>query len=82
MAITVLFFARVREQLGCPQLLVESDGETIEALVNRWVAERGPSWQVLQQTDIRCALNQVMCARDTMVRDGDELAFFPPVTGG
>lgn len=82
MSVQVLFFARLREQLGCASCQVEAEGETIAFLIERWLAERGSDWTVLQQPDIRCALNQVLVSRDTQVHDGDELAFFPPVTGG
>ncbi|HEY9035518.1 MAG TPA: MoaD/ThiS family protein [Pseudomonadales bacterium] len=82
MTVDVLFFARIREQLGRSAWQVMADGQTIAALVDGWVAEHGDAWAVLQQADVRCALNQVIVSRDCIVHDGDELAFFPPVTGG
>ena len=82
MAVQVLFFARIREQLGRSAWQATVDGQTIAALVDGWVVEQGEDWSVLQQPDVRCALNQVIVSRNSIVHDGDELAFFPPVTGG
>ena len=82
MTVQVLFFARVREQVGCASYQAQVTGQSIASLVDQWVDENGSTWAVLQQPDIRCALNQTVVSRDTIVRDGDELAFFPPVTGG
>jgi molybdopterin synthase sulfur carrier subunit len=45
---------------------------------------RGGAWAQALAHDraLRMAFNQVMCEPDTEVRDGSEVAFFPPVTGG
>lgn len=79
--LTVLFFARIREQLGeaklqCPY--VESIDTLIDAL-----AARGEAWaQALRAPNVIVAVNQVVAERTQALRDGDEVAFFPPVTGG
>ena len=83
--VTLLYFARLREALGTPReelALPESviDVATLrEALLNRggaWAQQLGAS------KSVRIAVNQTMAAADTPVNDGDEIAFFPPVTGG
>lgn len=75
--IKVLFFASLREQTGQSNLSVEwQEGITTAQL-----------WQ--QTTDsstmpdnVLVACNQQYCDRETVISDGDEVAFFPPVTGG
>ena len=81
----VLFFARVREQLGCPALDFSwpQTGLDLDGLQQRLCDERGDSWaDVLGQHNIIRAVNQVVVAGNIALSDGDEIAFFPPVTGG
>ncbi len=77
------FFARYREQLGCDteQLPWHSSFRTMGD-VRQHLLARGEAWQVLSEPRIMCARNQELCALDAAIVDGDELAFFPPVTGG
>lgn len=82
--IKILYFARLRESLGSAgESLEVQDGLSIAGLM-ALLAARGGSWQ--QEFDgckpLRAALNQTLVANDALVRDGDEVAFFPPVTGG
>ena len=47
------------------------------------LVEQNPHWQAwLEERDVLCALNKTMSSSDELVKAGDELAFFPPVTGG
>jgi molybdopterin synthase sulfur carrier subunit len=81
----VLFFARVREQLGCASLDIPwpDAGLDLDSLQQQLCDERGESWrEVLQQDNMVRALNQVVVNGNTALSDGDEVAFFPPVTGG
>lgn len=81
--ITLQFFARYREQLGCDQEQLPWDASLRTlADVRQLLLARGEQWQVLAEPRIMCARNQEMCGLDTPIADGDELAFFPPVTGG
>lgn len=82
--IRVNYFARYRELLG-------SEGETLQwepALNNLRVLrerliDRGELWaQTLGQANLMCARNQDLCTLDEPLCDGDDIAFFPPVTGG
>ena len=81
----VLFFARIREQLDCASLEVEwGEGvASLDALQAQLAAQRGPLWaDVLGQDNIIRAVNQDVVSANCALADGDEVAFFPPVTGG
>lgn len=80
----VLFFARVREQLGCDSLeLPWSSGyTTVEGLLAS-LRQRGSHWQqALGQPNLLVAVNQRVADSAAPLQAGDEVAFFPPVTGG
>lgn len=81
----VLFFARIKEELGCPGLEL-SWGESLadlDLLQAQLCAEGGPRWrEVLGGSNVIRAVNQVVVADNIRLSDGDEIAFFPPVTGG
>lgn len=80
--IRILFFGGLREALACDETQLAITAPTsIHAIVLQLV-QRGDGWQVLTQQRLLCALNQQMARRDTLVNPGDELALFPPVTGG
>lgn len=81
--ITILFFARLREELDTEQLTLPAQpGLTIGAILAS-LAERGGAWAQLQgKQPVMIAVNQAMAKLSTEVRAGDEVAFFPPVTGG
>jgi molybdopterin synthase sulfur carrier subunit len=83
--ITILYFARLRDALGLASEQVAlpagvSDLESLRVLLR----SRGASWEAElgDQKRVRAAVNQDMARGDTPVKDGDEIAFFPPVTGG
>ena len=85
MKINLRFFASVRELVGTAQevLQVEQPLLTVGD-VRQYLIARGGNWEyaLAQGRALRMAHNQVMCAADTPVAEGDEVAFFPPVTGG
>lgn len=85
MNIQLRFFASVREKLGTSQEAV-SLPEHVRTVgeVRAYLRERGGAWaEVLaDERALRMAYNQEMTDAKTMVTDGCEIAFFPPVTGG
>lgn len=77
MSIHVKFFASLRERLGHEtQEITARDGLTVGAI---WCTVSGADEL---PTNVLAALNHEYAAPDQAVRDGDEVAFFPPVTGG
>ncbi|WP_249582638.1 MoaD/ThiS family protein [Pseudomonas viridiflava] len=81
MKLQVQYFARYREALGLDSERVEGDFATLDAL-RQHLLQRGEAWQVLGERNVMCARNQELCALNEPVQDGDEVAFFPTVTGG
>jgi molybdopterin synthase sulfur carrier subunit len=83
--ITVLYFARLREALGTGSELIElpPDVRDLEGLRAVLIA-RGGAWaqELAGNKALRAAVNQTMASGDVRIADGDEVAFFPPVTGG
>ncbi|MCQ9377611.1 molybdopterin converting factor subunit 1 [Methyloversatilis sp. XJ19-49] len=82
--IKVLYFAALREALGTPGETLELPGGcTTLGDVRALIAGRGGDWDRLaQMKNLRAAINQRMADPAATVADGDEVAFFPPVTGG
>jgi molybdopterin synthase sulfur carrier subunit len=84
MLLTVLYLARLREAFGHRQESVElGDGATTADLIQTLRA-RGDVWatELAPGRAVRIALNQEMCTGAAPLADGDEVALFPPVTGG
>ncbi|MDQ8036734.1 MAG: molybdopterin converting factor subunit 1 [Pedobacter sp.] len=86
MQIQILYFARFREKLGRDSEAFElaADRDTSVQSVLDVLAARGGVWQELFDCEkgVLAAINQEMVSRETLVYDEDELALFPPVTGG
>ena len=83
--VRVLFFARLREELDCTALEVPwSDQLTdLDALYATLCEHGGEPWRrLLGQPNIIRAVNQRVEEGNCTLHDGDEVAFFPPVTGG
>lgn len=85
MKVRVRFFASLREQLGCASDEVDlpGDASTVGALCARLQA-RGGAWASAlgPGRPLRTAVNMDMAGADAALKAGDEVAFFPPVTGG
>jgi sulfur-carrier protein len=83
--ITVLYFARLRESLGqgSERIVLPATVRDLEGLRTLLIA-RGGAWQeeLGPSKPVRAAINQAMAHGDSPLADGDEVAFFPPVTGG
>ena len=84
MEIRILYFARLRETVGCSEerCALPAEISNIGAL-RLHLAARGDEWKMLENgRAVRVALNQSMVTDDAQLHAGDEVAFFPPVTGG
>ncbi|MEI8631465.1 molybdopterin synthase sulfur carrier subunit [Vibrio sp. PP-XX7] len=80
--IKVLFFAQTREIVGEHRLDVASSAQTVDAL-RAELALRSEKWALAMNSErLLSAVNQTIVPLETMIQDGDEVAFFPPVTGG
>ena len=83
--IRVLYFAWLRQRSGMAAEEVEPPPEvaTIGALM-RWLAARSPGHAAAfaQPKQVRAAVNQEFRGPEDPIAPGDEVAFFPPVTGG
>jgi len=82
--VTLLYFASVKEKLGIARETLELTAEVsdVAALASR-LRNRGGAWpEALGAASLRVAVNQTMTGMNAAISDGDEIAFFPPVTGG
>ena len=85
MGVKLLYFASLREQVG-------SGGESLDlpagvasvASLREHLIARGGVWPVALAANraLRVAVNQDLAVASTAIKEGDEIAFFPPVTGG
>ena len=85
MKVRLLFFASLRERLGASgeELEIPSSVQTVGALREHLCA-RGAAWSEVfaPNRNVRAAVNQDMVQPGAAIKSGDEVAFFPPVTGG
>lgn len=85
MKVKLLYFAALREQLGTSgeDFELPAGVATVAALRSHLVS-RGGAWQssLAEGKLVRTAVNQDMAKPSAAIKAGDEVAFFPPVTGG
>jgi molybdopterin synthase sulfur carrier subunit len=83
--VTLLYFASLRERLGCSreEIALPAGAPTVATLLER-LRDRDPRWSdaFAPGQRWRVAVNREMADLATPVKPGDEIAFFPPVTGG
>ena len=83
--VTVLYFAGIKEQLGLARESVElPPGIRHVGALAAVLRARGEVWAdaLAGGPRLKVAVNQSMTTLDAVIKDGDEVAFFPPVTGG
>jgi molybdopterin synthase sulfur carrier subunit len=83
--VRLLYFAWIREQIGCSfeELSLPGEIATVADLIDH-LAARGPGYAqaFARRRSVRCAVNQEFASFSDPVSPGDEIGFFPPVTGG
>lgn len=81
--IRVLFFAQLRETLGSAGLEVSKENCSTIAELKAHLMAKNETWQqAFSNGKVLCAVNQTMVQDSEKLCDSDEVAFFPPVTGG
>lgn len=83
--IQILYFASLGEQLKCDEenLTLDIDENFNVRALKQHLSERGEIWQkLILSSSTRCAVNQTITNDDQIIKINDEVAFFPPVTGG
>ena len=82
--IQLRYFASLREKVGPDAEAIESTAGATVAELRDFLRARGEPWAqaLAPEQRILAAVNQEMARPETPVADGDEVAFFPPVTGG
>mgnify|MGYP000585412565 CR=1 FL=1 len=83
MKVTVRYFASIREALGQGAEVLDTPAATLGALRDELIARGGVHAEALARgRSVRLALDQVMADESAALREGAEVAFFPPMTGG
>ena len=81
--IRIKFFAMFRDEVGRPEVETELKGErTLQELLERLKDEVPGLEKILREETAIMALNQEVVDPETPIKDGDEVALFPPVSGG
>ncbi len=83
--LNIQYFASLREALGRSSevLALPADVSTVAALAAYLATNRGEAWAILQDTtQVLVAVNQTIVDRDHALTGTEEVAFFPPMTGG
>ena len=79
----VLFFGSLREQLDESELIISENSLTsVSDLLDNLQARNSVWQQALSEENLLFAVNKTMAEKNTAINPGDEIAFFPPVTGG
>lgn len=83
--LTIRYFASLRESLDCEEETLAADEpaiSTVNELVEQ-LSQRGSPWDLLQdKQQVLVAVNQTICPRSQVLQGDEEVAFFPPMTGG
>jgi molybdopterin converting factor subunit 1 len=79
---TLKFFAKLREQTGVDELKISCDEVSHLSELTAYLISKNPSWSPFLNSSLLRAVNQQMVTQDSPIQAGDEVALFPPVTGG
>ncbi len=84
MTVRILYFASLRDAIGrSEEAIALPTGVATVGELQAFLAERGDNWCALSPgRNVRAARNQRMVPASEAIMPGDEVAFFPPVTGG
>ena len=85
MSLELLYFAWVREAIGCDGEQVDPPAEVTDvATLIAWLAARGGGYAeaLAEPTKLRAAIDQLFVPLDAAIAGAREIAIFPPVTGG
>lgn len=78
----IIFFAQIRELIGVESIMFDAKQLSVSHLLDQ-LSQRGDKWLLaLKEATVLCAVNQVLVDSQYIIQVGDEIAFFPPVTGG
>lgn len=81
--IRVLFLAQLREQLGTAEQQIAAENIDSVLALKQYLVTHHPQWeQFLSNSKLLVAVNHEYAKTDVALTSGDEVAFFPPVTGG
>lgn len=81
--IRVLFLAQLREQLGTAEIQIAAGDVGSIAALKQYLVTNHPQWdQFISNSKLLVAVNHEYAKVDVAIKSGDEVAFFPPVTGG
>ncbi len=80
----VVLFASIREDLDCERLQITLPAASkVKDLIALLATEHGEHWRLaLSVENVRVAVNQELVVGDPVLSNDDEIAFYPPVTGG
>lgn len=78
----IYYFAALAETLQCREEQLERGTLSTLGDLRRALAERGDAWQALKHPSTRGAINKHVATDTSPLANNDEVAFFPPVTGG
>jgi molybdopterin synthase sulfur carrier subunit len=84
MSVKIILFASLRESLGDSGFDLDlAEGSNVSGLVEALGVAKGQQWtELLSGEKVLSAINQTMVDSEQLIQNGDEVAFFPPVTGG
>lgn len=85
MKINLLYFAALRERLGIAHETLDLPEQVATVgQLRAWITRRGEPWTsaFAETRRVRAAVDQAMATDESALREGAEVAFFPPVTGG